>query len=140
MRKVAIALAAAVFIGVLLPLYGQIEDKPINVGFSPAEMESMLFLYNQTPVKGVDVEVVAPVGAKLRAGLRQARTQQDSTKAIILPLLPTEVQVCLGIINASTFEAKYAELVLGMKRKLEALIPPPAAAAPEPEPKAAKKK
>jgi hypothetical protein len=104
-------------------------EKPLNVILSPAEVESMLFLYNQTPVKGADVELVAPVGTKLRAGLRQARTQQDSTKDIVLPLTLTEIQVCLGIIQASTFEAKYAELVLGIKRKLEAFAGQPGASA-----------
>jgi len=125
MRKTALMLMIAAWECIMIPAFGQVEDKTINVAFSPAEVESMLFLYNQTPVKGSDVEVVAPVGAKLRAGLKAARTQQDSTKSIMVPLLPAEVQVCLGIINASTFEAKYADLVLGMKRKLESYLQPP---------------
>lgn len=126
MRKaVSKILISAISIAVL-SLYGQTAEKPLNVALSPAEVESMLFLYNQTPVKGADVELVAPVGAKLRAGLRQARAQQDSTKDIVLSLTPTEIQVCLGIIQASTFEAKYAELVLGIKRKLAAFAGPPA--------------
>jgi hypothetical protein len=125
----------------LFSLYGQTAEKPLNVSLSPAEVESMLFLYNQTPVKGADVELVAPVGAKLRAGLRQARTQLDSTQDIVLPLTPTEIQVCLGIIEASTFEAKYAELVLGIKRKLEAFAGQPGvSAAPAPDEKGGKKK
>jgi hypothetical protein len=140
MRKTIFVIAAAIWACIILPNYGQVQDKPINVSFSPAEVESMLFLYNQTPVKGADVEIVAPVGAKLRTGLKQARTQQDSSKAIVLPLLPTEVQVCLGIVNASTFEAKYAELVLGIKHKLESILPAPQGVQPETETKTSKKK
>jgi len=125
MRKSIGLAAAAVFMCMIFPCFSQVQEKPLDVSLSPAEVESMLFLYNQTQVKGSDVEMVAPVGAKLRAGLRQVRTQQDSTKAIVLSLSPSELQVCLGVINASTFEAKYAELVLGMKRKLEAFISQP---------------
>lgn len=140
MHKNPIVIVTAVFWLGSACIFGQAADKAIDVQFSPQQVESMLFLYNQTPVKGADVEIVAPVGAKLRAGLKQARAQQDSSKAIVLPLFPAEVQVCLGIINASTFEAKYAELVLGMKRKLEALITPPAAFQPGMEQKSANKK
>jgi hypothetical protein len=128
MRKNPILIAIAILWLGSVCVFGQAADKAIDVQFSPQQVESMLFLYNQTPVKGADVEIVAPVGAKLRAGLKQARLQQDSTKAIGVPLLPAEIQVCLSIINASTFEAKYAELVLGMKRKLESLLPPVASA------------
>jgi hypothetical protein len=135
-----VMVATISFLSLNVFLFGQIQEKPIDVQFSPQQVESMLFLYNQTPVKGADVEIVAPVGAKLRAGLKQARAQQDSSKAIVLPLFPAEVQVCLGIINASTFEAKYAELVLGMKRKLEALMPPAAAIQTATEQKSIQKK
>jgi hypothetical protein len=86
-------------------------------------VESMLFLYNQTTVKGSDVEIVAPVGAKLKAGLKAARALNDTTKMITLKFNPTQAKVCLNIIQNSTFEAKYAELVLGMKHKLQKLFP-----------------
>jgi hypothetical protein len=125
MKKTILASVVTLWATSIISVYGQAGDKPLNVPFSPNEVESMLFLYNQTPVKGSDVEMVAPVGAKLRDGLKLARAQQDSTKAIPLQLIPVEIQVCLGIINASTFEAKYADLVLGMKRKLESYLQPP---------------
>jgi hypothetical protein len=125
MRKTIVMIAILAWACVILPNYGQAQDKIVNVALSPAEIESMLFLYNQIPVKGSDVELVAPLGVKLRAGLKQARTQKDSTKAIILSLLPAEVQVCVGIINGSTFEAKYAELMLGIKQKMARVMPAP---------------
>ena len=96
----------------------------VALQFTPEEAESMLFLYNQTQIKGADVEVIAPLGEKLKAGFQQAKAQQDSTKPIKLELTIPEVQVCLGIIQQSTFEAKYASLVYGMKQKLIALLPP----------------
>lgn len=111
-----------------LPSFGQNFGPEKELHFTPAEVESMLFLYNQTTVKGSEVEIVAPVGVKLKAGLQEARALKDTTKTITLNLNPTQAQVCLNIIYNSTFEAKYAELVLGMKRKLEKLFPlaPPA--------------
>jgi hypothetical protein len=140
MKRAIPAMALAVCAIILSPVYGQTEEKPLSVALSPNEVESMLFLYNQTPVKGADVELVAPVGAKLRAGLKHARTQQDSTKAVTVQLLPVEIQVCLGIIQASTFEAKYAELVLGMKRKFESFLPARPAEAPVPDVKSENKR
>ncbi len=92
--------------------------------FAPAEVESMLFLYNQAPIKGSDVEIIAPLGMKLREGLRVAQTQSDSLKPVKLLFSGDDVQICLNILNNSTFEARFAELVLGMKKKLEALLTP----------------
>ena len=105
--------------------FSQMPQVEKELNFKPAEVESMLFLYNQTSVKGSDVEVVAPVGVKLRDGLTQARTLKDTTQNVVLKLTPAETQICLQIIQNSTFEAKYAELVLGMKNKLLKLLPPP---------------
>ena len=100
------------------------QQQTLKLEFTPEEMESMLFLYNQTIVKGSDVEIVAPLGVKLRTGLNEARTMKDTTKILILQLTLAEVQICLYIIQQSTFEAKYASLILGMKRKIEAILPP----------------
>ncbi|MFC1568944.1 hypothetical protein ACFL4L_01800 [bacterium] len=115
---------------VCISMLAQQPVKMVKVQFSPSEVESMLFLYNQTSIKGADVEVVAPVGAILRTGLKEARAMKDSTKTLELKMSLVEVQVCVNIIQASTFEAKYAELVLGMKKKLVALLPPQPAAQP----------
>ena len=96
-----------------------------NLDFTPEEVESMLFLYNKTMIKGSDVEVVAPLGAKLKAALKEARALQDSTGKIVLRLTLNEIGVCLNIIQTATFEAKFAQLVLVMKKKLMELLPPP---------------
>lgn len=93
--------------------------------FTPNEVESMLFLYNQAPVKGDQVEMVAPIGGKLRQAAIMARTQKDSTQSVKMLFTPVELQICYNVLSISTFEARYAELVLGMKKKLEKLLPPP---------------
>jgi hypothetical protein len=91
--------------------------------FTPAELTSMLSLFNQTQIKGSDVEVIAPLGAKLRFGYDT--TQRDSTRKIIsLKLSQTETQICLNVLNNSTVEARFADLILGMKKKLNALASP----------------
>jgi hypothetical protein len=105
------------------------QSQELKFNFSPEEVESMLFLYNQTTIKGSDVDVVAPLGAKLKKGLQQARMMKDSTGLIPMSMTPVEIQICLNIIENSQFEAKYAELVAGMKRKLTSLLPTPPPAA-----------
>ena len=111
--------------GLYLVGYGQNASSERELHFTPAEVESMLFLYNHTTVKGAEVGLMAPIGAKLKAGLKKARALKDTTQTITLKLTPSQIQICLNIINNSTFEAKYAELVLGMKKKIMKLLPPP---------------
>ena len=119
-------LYASVLVGILcLPCFGEGFGPEKELVFTPAEVESMLFLYNQAPVKGSEAELVAPVGKKLKEGLKEARALEDTTGTITLKLNLTQLQVCMSIVNNSTFEAKYAELVSGMKRKLRKLLPPP---------------
>ena len=48
-----------------LMLIAQTPETQKDIQFTPAEVESMLFLYNQTQVKGAEVELVAPVGSLL---------------------------------------------------------------------------
>lgn len=116
--------SAFVIIGMLtMPCIAQDTASIKDIKFNPNEAESMLFLYNQTTVSGADVEMVAGLGAKLNEGLKAARALTDTTMTVTLKLTIEEIQFCLGIIKNSTFEAKYAQLVLGMKRKLEALLP-----------------
>jgi len=98
-------------------LYGGDGEKYLL--FNPNETESMLFLYNQTKISGGDVEMVAALGAKLKTGLKEARAVADSTQLIPLELTENEIRFCLRIIRNSTFEARYAQLVQGMKKKLE---------------------
>jgi hypothetical protein len=88
-----------------------------EIQFTPAELTSMLSLFNQTQIKGSDVEVVAPLGAKLRVGYETV--QRDSAKKLIsLKLSQTDAQILSSVLNNSTVEARFADLILGMKQKL----------------------
>ncbi|MBN1997484.1 hypothetical protein JW935_08035 [candidate division KSB1 bacterium] len=95
----------------------------LELKFNAAETESMLFLFNQTTIKGSDVEVLLPLNKKLKDGLEKARVLEDKEEELVLKLTPQEIGICLNIINNATFEARYAELVFGMKKKLQALQP-----------------
>lgn len=92
--------------------------------FSPNEAESMLCLFNRTPVSGGDVERIAGLGKKLADGFAEAKKQKHAEQTVAIPLNCQEIRYCLAIINQSTFQAKYAGLVLGMKQKLTRLLVP----------------
>lgn len=104
-----------------------------DLHFNPNEAESMVFMFNKTTVSGADVEMVAGLSAKLNKGMQQGRALRDTSKTVALKLTPPEIQFCLSIITNSTFEAKYAQLVFGMKRKLEKLLPKQNADTSEPK-------
>lgn len=93
--------------------------------FKPNEAESMLALFNQTMVSGGDVELIAGLGEKLATGFQEAKKLKNPARTIILPLNTQEIRYCLAIIGQSTFQAKYARLILGIKKKLTALLPEP---------------
>ena len=59
---------------------------------------TLLFLYNQTTIKGYDVEVVATVGLNLRMGLQEARTLKDTTKKCVV-----EAKVSIANYNLEDF-------------------------------------
>ncbi len=106
------------------PCLGKSKAEEKELQFNANEAESMLYLFNQTTVSGGDVELIAQLGAKLKQGLKDARKLDDPKKTVILKLNDQEGRYCLFIIRRSTFSAKYAELVLGMKQKLEKLFLP----------------
>ncbi|MBN1540903.1 hypothetical protein JW992_02075 [candidate division KSB1 bacterium] len=90
-----------------------------DVNFNAAEAESMVFLFNQTTIKGSDVEVVAPLAQKLNAALEIAKVTEDKTQLVPLKLTAQEIEICFNVINNATFEARYAQLVFSMKNKLQ---------------------
>jgi hypothetical protein len=109
----------------VLVLAGSLLAQEKEVLFTPAEMTSMLTLFNQAPIKGSDVEVIAPLSIKLRNSYEIM--QRDSSRHnISMKLSPQDVQICLTVLNNSTIEARFAELVLMMKQKLNALLTPEA--------------
>jgi hypothetical protein len=48
---------------------------------------------------------------------------QDTAAKISLKLTRNKIGVCLNIIQTDTFEAKYAQLILEMKKKMVKLLP-----------------
>jgi hypothetical protein len=102
----------------ITPCFGNGTSEEEKLRFRANEAESMLYLFNQTTVSGGDVELIARLGAKLKQGLKAARELTAPDQTVVLPLNLEEMRYCLAIINRSTFPAKYAELVLGMKEKL----------------------
>jgi hypothetical protein len=98
-------------------------SQPKELKYNPAEVESMLFLFNKTTIKGSDVEIMAPLQEKLKSALEKAREAKAEDAMITLELSVQELQICHQILNNAEFEAKYAELVLGMKNKIKELLP-----------------
>ncbi len=111
---------------ILIAFSGLAQTDTIKVDFNAAEAESMLFLFNQTMVKGSDVKVLAPLQAKLNDALARAREAKDSKDLVPLELNQQEAQICVQIITNAEFEAKYSELVLGMMNKIKESMPAPA--------------
>ena len=54
--------------GLYLASYGQNASSEKELHFTPAEVESMLFLYNHTTMKGAEVGLVAPRSEERRVG------------------------------------------------------------------------
>jgi hypothetical protein len=105
-----------------LPSAAAEEMPPLQ--FKANEAESLLYLFNRTVVSGGDLELIAGLGAKLEAGLAAARQLEDARQTVAVPLNLEEIRYCLAVIARSTFEARYAGLVLGIKEKLAARLPP----------------
>jgi hypothetical protein len=128
MRKLipVILFIAVLFLSTQTTIIGQ--EKKLD--FTAAEAESMMFLFNQTQIKGSDVEVLAPLAKKLKAALEKAQAAEDKSEIIPLELSLQELQICLNVINNATFEARFAELVLSMKNKIKTHLPPEMMQAP----------
>ncbi|MBD3377016.1 hypothetical protein GF406_18455 [candidate division KSB1 bacterium] len=104
---------------------GVAQTDTVKVNFNAAEAESMLFLFNQTMIKGSDVKVLAPLQTKLNDALDRAREVEDPKDPVPLELSQQEAQICVQIISNAEFEAKYSELVLGMMNKIKESLPAP---------------
>jgi hypothetical protein len=118
-RKLIVKIAAVLWMclsPVTLPAIAA--DQIHLVQLKANEAESMLYLFNQTTVSGTDVELIAQLGAKLEQGMKEARDPADPDRTVALHLNPEEVRYCLAVIRNSTFEARYAGLVMGIKEKL----------------------
>lgn len=107
----------------IISALGQANEIQKKIKFYPAEIQTLFLFYNGTKIKGSDVELFAPIGLKLREGFKQAQNIKDSTSTISLNLTLNEIGICFNIIQNSTFEAKYAPLILQLKEKLRSYLP-----------------
>jgi len=87
------------------------------------EIESMLYFFNEANIRGADIEVWAALAQKLKAGQKEVAAFVDTSQTITLKLSAQEAKICVDIINNSTFQAKWVDLVLGLKRKLQKIAP-----------------
>ena len=115
----------------LLALATTAMSQGTDVKFNVAEIESMAAIFNQTTIKGSEVEIIVPLNRKLKEALHKAQAIQNKQEAVPFKLTVQEASICLNIINNATFEARYAELVFGMKKKLQLLIPSQEASPPK---------
>ena len=99
-------------------------DNEKKLLFTPIEVESMLYLFNQTQIKGSDVEVIAPLQSKLKNSFEMVKAQSDSSSAVEMDLTTQQMTICYHILKNANFEAKYTELIYGMMNKLKQHIPP----------------
>lgn len=118
------AILTLVLIAMILGL-GSITATAKDLTYSPVEVESMLYLFNRHPIKGTDVEFMAPLQVKLKNGLQEARALADSSATVSLDLTLREIQTCIEILDEAQIEAKYTQLIYGMKQKLKTLLPDP---------------
>ncbi|MBN2357366.1 hypothetical protein JXO59_14730 [candidate division KSB1 bacterium] len=117
MKKVLALLAMMVSLFLLSLSANLAQDRSIKM--NRVEIESMVYFFGEANVKGSDIEILATLSQKLKKGQKEASAFTDTTQTIQLDLTPGEAKICLDIINDATFQAKWVEMVYGMKRKLE---------------------
>jgi hypothetical protein len=82
------------------------------------EMDSLLALFDQTSVRGTEIEGIAGLSQKLKEGAKQLDNYSDSSRTIVLRVSPREARICLEMINRATFQASHAETMKRIKSKL----------------------
>jgi hypothetical protein len=117
MKKVIAFLAMIVSL-FLLSLGANLAQEPY-IKLNRPEMESLLCFFNEASVRGADIETWATLGQKLKTGAKEVAVFVDTTQVVSLPLNSREAKICIDIINDSTFQAKWVELVYSIKRKLQ---------------------
>jgi|GEM_PF-836721 len=120
--KRIIAFLAMIVSLFLLSLGANLAQEP-SVKLNRPEMESLLCCFNESSVRGIDIETWAVLAHKLKAGATEAAAFGDTTLVVSLPLSSNEARICIDIINNSTFQAKSVEMVYSIKRKLQKAAP-----------------
>lgn len=94
-----------------------------SLKFNRLEIESLLYFFNEANIKGSEIEIWAALSQKLKEGQKEANAFVDTTQTVSVNLISQEAKLCIDVINNATFQAKWVELVLGIKRKLEKIAP-----------------
>ncbi len=98
------------------------QDKSIRL--NRIEIEAMVYFFGEATIKGSDIELLAALSQKLKKAQKEAAAFTDTTQTIQLELSPQEAKICLDMINQATFQAKWVDMVLAMKRKFAAVASP----------------
>jgi hypothetical protein len=122
MKRLIAILAMMAFLFVLSLGVNIAQDEPLR--FNRPEMESMQYFFNEASIKGADIDAVASIAQKLKEGGRQVAAFSDASQTIRIKVTSQEARICLEIINNATFQARHAELVSGMKKKLQIFAAP----------------
>ncbi len=116
-----IGMTAALF---LLSMGINLAQQDAVLKFNRPEIESLLTMFNETPIKGQDLDVLAPLMTKLKDGVKEASAFIDTSQTVDIKVNAQEAGIFLNIINNATFPARFVDLVLGMKKKIQAVAPP----------------
>jgi|WetSurMetagenome_2_1015567.scaffolds.fasta_scaffold582206_1 hypothetical protein len=105
------------------------QQEPV-IKFNRPEVESLLAMFNETPIKGQDLDVLAPLMTKVKNGAKEASAFTDTSQVVSMKVSPQEAGIFLNIINNATFPARFVDLVLSMKKKIQVVAPPMSASMP----------
>lgn len=98
------------------------QDKSIKL--NRLEIDGMVYFFGEAKVKGSDIEILAALSQKLKKAQKDASAFNDTTQTVELNISPQEAKICLDIINDSVFQARWVEMVYGMKRKFASIAMP----------------
>ncbi len=114
-----LAMMSSLFV---LSLSVNLLPKEPAVGFSRTEIESLSNLFNRTKVTGSDIEKLAPLAAKLHAGVKQAALSSDSLLTVDIRLNDREAGIFLAMIDQTDCPQQSVYSLSGVKQKLTAIV------------------
>jgi len=114
-----LAMMSSLFV---LSLSVNLLPKEPAVGFSRSEIESLSNLFNRMQGTGSDVERLAPLAAKLHAGVKQAALFSDSLLTVDIRLNDREAGIFLAMIDQTDYPQQPVFPLSGVKQKLTAIV------------------
>lgn len=114
-----LAMMSSLFV---LSLSVNLLPKEPAVGFSRTEIESLSNLFNRAKVTGSDIQRLAPLAAKLHAGVKQAALSSDSLLTVDIRLNDREAGIFLAMIDQTDSPQHSVYPLSGVKQKLTAIV------------------